>query len=255
MNTTPTVTRLARLFRAGEYSDKNAVFTAADLDAIVTRFEEAGGSVPLRLEHTETVFDPLGTVTNVYRRDAELLGAVHLPAILAAHLFAQNAPVHLSVNLRHGEGESGYRLVEVSLVREGRVDGAGFLDDAPTPAPTGDTGAASDAVAPVFARFRREGKLSPAMETPLRELLAASAGDTRFAASHAPALDALTRLLTALPVFRTVTPAPDGGALMVLASPMDEGNAAEPVSPMLASATPVGRVGGGRRSVFLKTVF
>ena len=71
----------ARLFCAGEYVDKNAQITVADLDAIVAHFEAGGGVVPLRIEHTETVLDPLGTVTGVYRRGAELFGAVNLPCV------------------------------------------------------------------------------------------------------------------------------------------------------------------------------
>ncbi|MBC8141541.1 MAG: hypothetical protein H7Y38_08885 [Armatimonadetes bacterium] len=224
MNDTSIVTRQARLFRAGDYSDKNAQITVADLDAIVATFEATGGVVPLRVEHTETVLDPLGTVTNVYRRGAELLGAVNLPVSIAAHLAAQDAPVHFSVNLSRSDEGGAYRLVEVSLVREGRVDGTGFVDDEPpTPAPTGDT----DAVSAVFARFRREGRLSPAMETPLRELVTRGTNGARFAADGVPALDALTRLLTALPVSRTMTGMATGETV-VLPSPLWDAPEAAP---------------------------
>ncbi len=229
----PRVSKQARLFRAGEYSDKNAIFTAADLDVIVARFEDAGGEVPLRIEHTDTVLDPLGTVTGIYRRGTELLGTVNLPEPIAAHLFARDTPLHLSVNLERGEEEPGYRLIEVSLVREGRVDGAGFVEDDAPPASL-PAGGDADAIGAVFARFRREGKLSPAMETPLRELLT-DTGVARFTRGDAPALDALTRLLSAVPVFRTMTTAPNSSeTLTVLSSPLLTGDAA-PVSAVLAS--------------------
>ena len=154
------VTRMARLFRAGDYPDRNAVITAADLDNIVSRFEADGATVPLRIEHTETVFDPVGTVSELYRRGAELFGTVTVAGDVAAHLDRYNAASHLSVTLTRSDTEPGYRLTEVSLVREPRIEGAGFVENtafAQTPPP--DT-AAIDAV---FATFRRMGKLTPAM--------------------------------------------------------------------------------------------
>ena len=210
--TTPTearIKRTARLFRAGDYPDRDAVFTIADLDAVVARFvaerEANAAPVPVRIEHTQTALDPLGEVTEIYRRGAELWGTLALAPHFAAHLKDTGAR-HVSVTLSRQNGEPDYRLVEVSVVRDPVIKDAGFVDDGEsafgqtTPAPV----SAADCDA-LFASFRRAGKITPAMEAVLRPLLVTDTPEARFAQAHpANLFDAVNRLLTVMPQTRTM---------------------------------------------------
>ena len=249
--TTP-VKRVARLFRAGDYPDRDARITVADLDAVVSRFDaerdQNFAPVPVRIEHTETALDPLGEVLEIHRRDAELWGTLSLAPCIAAHLRLTGAK-HVSVTLSRQTGEPSYRLAEVSVVRDPVIQDAGFVDGeeytfAETPVAKPVTNAdcaeaerrnfarSSDGRCDaLFDRFRRAGKLTPAMETVLRPLLTTDTPEARFAQTHPAGLfDAVTRLLSVMPQTRTM--ATSGAELIALQIGGDTGS----YSPILEKA-------------------
>lgn len=153
--------RAALLFEAGDYPDKGVAVTEADLDRIIARFEESGRCVPVKVEHRDSALDPLGETVHLYRENNALYGMLAFGAGMDAHLRERNVS-HLSVALWREPDETGggFSLREVSVVLTPRVPKAGFLP-----------GPQSAAVEATVAKFRREGKITPASEPPLRALL------------------------------------------------------------------------------------
>ena len=188
------VHRPARLFVAGDYPDKGCLVTEGDLDAIIARFYDSGGSVPVKAEHVDSPLDPFGEVVGLYRRGPELFGMLCFSPGVHEHIEARGA-CNLSVALtRETEAEGGgYRLTEASLVFRGRVPGAGFL----TP----------DQVAAKMSEFRAQGRVTPAMEPHAARLLSAGRAATFSDGSDFDVAGATMALLSALPVVQPRTAA------------------------------------------------
>jgi len=117
------VEKSARIFEAGEYPDKGITVTEADLDAIVERF----GECPVKVEHTDSPLDPLGTVKRIWRKGRELFATLAFPQDLMSFLERRGIK-RLSVGLL----KDPLRLAEVSLVLSPRVAGAAMFRDAGT---------------------------------------------------------------------------------------------------------------------------
>jgi len=149
--------RPARLFKAGEYPDKGVTVTPDDLDKIIARFvafTSGGGCVPVKVEHMDTPFDPLGQVVALYRQADELYGMLAF-SLAADALLAEKQVGGLSIHLAREEGEgAGFSISETSIVVNPRVATAGFLT-----------------AAEKIASFRAAGKLTPAMEPAALALL------------------------------------------------------------------------------------
>lgn len=116
------VERDAKIFEAGEYPDKDIAISEEDLDAIVGNFTE----VPVKIEHTDSPLDPLGTVKRIWRRGKELLARLAFPQDLAAFLERRGVKM-LSVALHRDP----LRLAEVSLVLSPRVPSAAMFGQQP----------------------------------------------------------------------------------------------------------------------------
>jgi len=116
------VEKEAKIFEAGEYPDKGIAITEADLDSIVANFEE----VPVKVEHTDSALDPLGTVKRVWRRGKELFATLAFPRDLATFLERRSVK-RLSVGLL----KAPLRLAEVSLVLSPRVVSAAMFGQRP----------------------------------------------------------------------------------------------------------------------------
>lgn len=116
-----TVIRPARLLRTGEYPDKQLVITEDDLEAYAA--ENSGGGIPLKVEHTDTIFDGvLGVVKRVWREGQELLGELEIPKALWE--LVKSLP---SRGLSCGLLKNPHKILEVSLVRAPRVPDAAML--------------------------------------------------------------------------------------------------------------------------------
>lgn len=109
------VEKTARIFEAGQYPDRGITVTEADLDAIVRSFAEC----PVKIEHTDSPLDPLGTVKRIWRKGRELFATLAFPHDLASFLERRGIK-RLSVGLL----KEPLRLTEVSLVLSPRVAGA-----------------------------------------------------------------------------------------------------------------------------------
>ena len=114
--TTDIIEREAKLFEAGSYPDKEIEISEEDLDKLAASTVD----VPVKLEHTDTVFDgAIGMVKSAYRKGKELFGKIHLtPA--AWELIKSAGAKKLSVGIKKDKSA----ISEVSLVRCPRVAGA-----------------------------------------------------------------------------------------------------------------------------------
>jgi hypothetical protein len=110
----------AKIFEAGDYPDKQITVTEDDLDAIVGNFAGA----PVKVEHTDSPLDPLGTVKRVWRQGGELFARLAFPSDLAAFLERRGVK-KLSVALY----KDPLRLAEVSLVLSPRVPSAAMFGE------------------------------------------------------------------------------------------------------------------------------
>ncbi|MCX6374537.1 MAG: hypothetical protein NTU88_00605 [Armatimonadetes bacterium] len=108
----------AKIFEAGEYPDKEITISEDDLDGIIENFTE----VPVKVEHTDSPLDPLGTVKRIWRRGKELFARLAFPSDLAAFLERRGIK-KLSVALH----KDPLRLAEVSLVLSPRVPSAAMF--------------------------------------------------------------------------------------------------------------------------------
>ncbi|MDH7481146.1 MAG: hypothetical protein QHH26_04100 [Armatimonadota bacterium] len=137
----------AKIFEAGNYTDKGLIITEDDLDTIVRNFHEA----PVKVEHTDSPLDPLGVVKRIWRRGKELFARLAFPADVAGFLERRGVK-KLSVALL----KDPLRLAEVSLVLNPRVPSAamfgrkGAIDCLPLGARFGDSQA--------FNQIRRSRK-------------------------------------------------------------------------------------------------
>lgn len=110
----------AKIFEAGEYPDKEIAVSEDDLDMIVGNFAE----VPVKVEHTDSPLDPLGTVKRVWRQGKDLFARLAFPQDLAGFLERRGVK-KLSVALY----KDPLRLAEVSLVLSPRVPSAAMFGD------------------------------------------------------------------------------------------------------------------------------
>jgi len=125
--------RTARLLEVGEYPDKGLTLTEGDLDGLIARFS---AGLPVKVEHTDSPLDPLGTVQRVWREGGALFGMLAFPSDLGAFLRRRGA-AKLSVGLHRDP----LRLAEVSLVLKPRVAAATLLsEDGPLAPNSGGTG-------------------------------------------------------------------------------------------------------------------
>jgi hypothetical protein len=186
------VRRPARLFVAGQYPDKGVAISPEDIAGIVARFNEAGTPVPVLTEHQAGLHDPLGQVVALHVEGGELWGMLCFSEGTDAHL-RERGITRCSVGLVRPD-EGGFALKEVSMTERPRVPGAGLL----TPEQVGEK----------VAEFRAAGKLTPAMETPLRRLLAAPAVLTFDDGTALDVTRETLALLSALPIVQ-----PRGGAV------------------------------------------
>jgi hypothetical protein len=108
----------AKIFEAGEYPDKEITIGEEDLDGIIENFTE----VPVKVEHTDSPLDPLGTVKRIWRRGRELFARLAFPSDLAGFLERRGIK-KLSVALH----KDPLRLAEVSLVLSPRVPSAAMF--------------------------------------------------------------------------------------------------------------------------------
>ena len=113
-----TVEKDAKIFEVGDYPDKEIQVTEADLDAMVESFAE----VPVKVEHTDSPLDPLGTVKRIWRQGRELFARLAFPRDLASFLERRGIK-RLSVALF----QDPLRLAEVSLVLSPRVADAALF--------------------------------------------------------------------------------------------------------------------------------
>ncbi|GAB4458854.1 MAG: hypothetical protein OHK0029_20630 [Armatimonadaceae bacterium] len=186
------VQRPILLFRAGNYPDKGVSVTPVQLHQIVERFQHGrlqGQRIPVKVEHRDSPLDPLGEVVALYVQGEELFAMVEFSAGIHAHIEARGVRSFSAAFLRDrtDEGE-GFTLKEASLVTHPRIADAGFLEEA--------------GVEQRLSEFRRAGKVTPAMEPPLRRLLVAGAAVT-FCEGVARSVDIASEtaaLLNALPV-------------------------------------------------------
>ena len=163
--------REARLLETGEYPDKGLTVTEADLDALVTGFAE--GAVPVKLEHQDTAFDPLGVVKQVWREGGALLARLAFPPDLAGFL-KRRGIARLSVGLTRDP----LTLREVSLVLKPRLASAALLSDVVPFVPVGAElrlrrELQDQVMQGTLHTLKAEGRLTPAAEPLARMLLSA----------------------------------------------------------------------------------
>ncbi len=111
-----TITREAKLFEAASYPERGISFTETDLDAIIAGFKAEGSSVPVKVQHTDSPFNGMGKVIELYRKGKELFGKIEFPKIAWDFLCHMNAK-RLSVGFDWRQR----RLREVSIVHNPRV--------------------------------------------------------------------------------------------------------------------------------------
>lgn len=225
--TDPQAHRVARLFVAGEFPDKNLTVTEADLDGLITRFHATGARRPVQIEHIVSPLDPLGEVVGLHRCGAELFGLLVFSAGVEAHLQkrgVENVSVALVRENDVNGDTGGFSLKEVSLVLKGRIPSATLFDETALHTSAGDSGAnrvrvqekGNESTSDKMARFRALGKLTPATE-PLAAILlsahgplkggetapltfGASGGQADFADVFAQFLDALPPVCSRFPL-------------------------------------------------------
>ena len=169
--------RTARLLEVGEYPDKGLTLTEGDLDGLVTRFS---AGLPVKVEHTDSPLDPLGTVQRVWREGGALFGMLAFPSDLGTFLRRRGA-AKLSVGLHRNP----LRLAEVSLVLKPRVAAATLM-----------SGGESDLRALEIIQLRGELRAQAAE---------AQIGVLKAAGRVVPATEALARALLSVPGEAMVT--------------------------------------------------
>jgi|GEM_PF-5932411 hypothetical protein len=174
------------LFRAGTYPDKGVTVTTAQLHQVVERFHAGrtqGKTVPVKVEHRDSPLDPLGEVVALYVQGEELFAMVEFSAGIHTHIETRGVRSFSAAFLRDSlEEGGGFTLKEASLVTFPRIADAGFLD-----------------VEERLTGFRREGKITPAMEPHLRRLFTASPVIT-FTGETVDIAQEVTMLLESLPI-------------------------------------------------------
>lgn len=196
--------RQARLLETGSYPDKNLTITEADLDGIVARFGEAGGSAPVKVEHVDSPLDPLGVVQALWREGSALLARLAFPADLAGFLRRRGVE-KLSVGL----SRDPLALAEVSLVLKPRLQSATLMSHG-VEMSENDKDAEivrlrrellAREVDGLVAQFKREGRVVPATESLARDLLSVDGGAlVTFADGQtAPVAETFARFLALLP--------------------------------------------------------
>ena len=115
------IERIAKLFEAGDYPDKGISVTESDLDRLVSDFNEA----PVKVEHQDTPFDgAIGVLKRVWRQGKDLMGSIGFSPQAWAFIDRAGAR-RLSIAVTKDLSE----IKEVSLVRSPRVAGAQVFDD------------------------------------------------------------------------------------------------------------------------------
>lgn len=165
--------RDAVLLEVCDLPDKQLTLSESDLDGIVSRFNP---QTPLKVEHLDTVFDPLGSVQRIWRDGGRLLGRLVFAPQFAAFVAGRggaNVPLKLSCGL----SRSPLTLSEVSLVLKPRLQAACLLseDDAAELVRLRLEVSRQKVDAQVIA-LKLAGKIVPATEAAARVLL--SAGDS-----------------------------------------------------------------------------
>ncbi len=207
------VEKSARIFEAGEYPDKGITVTEADLDAIVEGF----AGCPVKVEHTDSPLDPLGTVKRIWRKGRELFATLAFPQDLASFLERRGIK-RLSVGLLRDP----LRLAEVSLVLSPRVSGATLFRNTGTEARGGaesgeevKTDMSADEkdreiaelrfalwmkdVDARLAALKSQGKVVPASETFAREILLQGDQVVRFSDGETTVGELFLQFLEAQP--------------------------------------------------------
>ena len=204
----------AKIFEAGEYPDKEIAIGEDDLDVIVSNFTE----VPVKVEHTDSPLDPLGTVKRIWRRGKELFARLAFPGDLAAFLERRGVK-KLSVALY----KDPLRLAEVSLVLSPRVPTAAMFGNELTAGGrllAADGGEVSENMSDVdrdkeiaelkfalrakdvearLAELKAQGKIVPASEPFAREILLQCDGKVTFGDEESTVAQLFERFLEAQP--------------------------------------------------------
>lgn len=193
--------RPARLLEVGEYPDKGLTLTEGDLDGLIARFS---AGLPVKVEHTDSPLDPLGTVQRVWREGGALFGMLAFPSDLGAFLRRRGA-AKLSVGLHRDP----LRLAEVSLVLKPRVAAAtlmcgGESDPRDLEISKLRMELAAQAVEAQIGALKAAGRVVPATEALARALLSVP-GEAMVTLSEGrePAAEVFRRFLLAQPVVVT----------------------------------------------------
>jgi hypothetical protein len=118
--------RDAVLLEVCDLPDKKLTLSEADLDGIVSRFSP---DTPVKIEHQNSIFDPLGTVQRIWRDGSRLLGRLSFTPEMASFLRAKGT-VKLSCGLkRMSDDLQAMTLSEVSLVLKPRLPVACLLSE------------------------------------------------------------------------------------------------------------------------------
>lgn len=209
-----TVEKDAKIFEVGDYPDKEIQVTEADLDAMVENFAE----VPVKVEHTDSPLDPLGTVKRIWRQGRELFARLAFPRDLASFLERRGIK-RLSVALF----QDPLRLAEVSLVLSPRVADAALFGQPNVEHRTSNVerrigGEVTDGmtdsekeiaelrfalrvkdVEAKLAELKAQGKIVPASEPQAREILLQGDGKITFGDEEVSISRVFERFLEAQP--------------------------------------------------------
>lgn len=199
----------AKIFEAGDYPDKEITISEADLDEIIRNFCE----VPVKVEHTDSPLDPLGTVKRIWRRGRELFARLAFPRDMAAFLERRGIK-KLSIALYRDP----LRLAEVSLVVSPRVPTAAmFRESAADGVPgrlevTHEMNDEKDReieelrfalrtkdVRAKLASLKEQGKIVPASEPYAREILLRASEKIMFGEEETTIADVFERFIDAQP--------------------------------------------------------
>ncbi len=122
--------REAILLECCDLADKKLTLDEADLDGIVSRFVALNAApVPVKVEHIDSVLDPLGRVQRIWRDGKRLMGNLAFAPAMADFL-RERGPVKLSCGLkRMSDDLRTVTLTEVSLVLKPRIASACLLSD------------------------------------------------------------------------------------------------------------------------------
>lgn len=193
------IERDAKIFEAGEYPDKELTVTEEDLDEMVGNFTET----PVKIEHTDSPLDPLGTVKRIWRKGSELFARLAFPGDLAAFLKRRGIR-KLSVALYRNP----LRLAEVSLVLSPRVADAAMFGREVSAEMSDEREKeiaelrfalrARDVEARI-AELKAQGKIVPASEAFAREILLQGDGKITFGEGESTIAEMFERFLDAQP--------------------------------------------------------